>query len=68
MFTFALCVTKPLTKAKYILSVMKSMSMLKLVAAISIVICVGVGVYFFGVKSDSKREKTVGNDMGLMLR
>ena len=47
---------------------MKSMSMLKLVAAISIVICVGVGVYFFGVKSDSKREKTVGNDMGLMLR
>ena len=41
--------------------------MLKLVAAISIVVCVGVGVYFFGVKSDSKREKSVRNDMGLML-
>lgn len=41
--------------------------MLKLVAAISIVICVGVGVYFFGLKSGSKEKESVGIDTELIL-
>ena len=40
--------------------------MLKLVAAISIVICVGVGVYFFWLKSGSKEKESVGIDTELI--